>query len=95
MHDIGMVHGDIKPANVLMRDEAYPLLSDYGCSLTLEQIGRVGVTTDRLLWEDLISIGRRGFADVCRKFGLSTGPSLAPLDSPTPSQGNESLTDAH
>ena len=41
MHDIRLVHGDIKPGNILMRDHLYSLLADYGCSVKLEDWHRV------------------------------------------------------
>jgi len=32
---------------------------------SLEQIGRAKVTVEKLIWEDQLSIGKRGFAEVC------------------------------
>ena len=35
---------------------------------SLEQIGRARVTVEKLLWEDDLSIGKKGFAEACARF---------------------------
>lgn len=40
VHDEGLVHSDLKPANVLFRDDDDPVLSDFGACL---QAGRPGI----------------------------------------------------
>ena len=37
---------------------------------SLDQIGRARVTVERLMWEDELSAGKQGFAEVCRGFSL-------------------------
>ena len=37
---------------------------------SLDQISRARVTVERLMWEDELSAGKQGFAEVCLSFSL-------------------------
>ncbi|CAE6493226.1 unnamed protein product [Rhizoctonia solani] len=45
LHQIGVVHGDLKGANVLISDEGLPVLTDFGNSLMVDQTMKFTHTT--------------------------------------------------
>ena len=48
VHKQGIIHGDIKPANILFRDSGCPLLTDFGISHKIEPKKEVDLSSDDL-----------------------------------------------
>lgn len=87
VHSNGLVHLDIKPANIYLRDDGTPLLIDFGCArqtLSGEGLQRPRAYTPGFAapeqhtrrhalgpWSDIYSVGASMYAALCGSTGFS------------------------
>lgn len=80
-HAVGLVHGDVSPANVLLRADGHPLLADLGTAAILVACGSVGsfAPAEPSATADLLGsvgpFGTAGFADHAARLNGGATPA--------------------
>ena len=88
IHARGLVHGDIKPANVLFRGDGAPVLSDFGIT-SFEHEGAQGLATPRYAAPEIVDARQRGPVDRRADFfslGILLAESLSATKPPAPQE---------
>ena len=81
LNELGLVHGDIKPSNVLLHEGGWPLLADYGCATELASLTGTGVRRGRLGPDERVRVvawTRKYAAPEVPRGKLLSGPKGAP-----------------